>query len=114
MLNPYRPGRIFCFCLVTSKKLPLIVHQDERSRIAPYGPAQKPKELKGEINKKIFESVNNFLKNKDSNLKTLQVVGELDNFFVVECFDPNGFTKAVRVDKNTSGVNWIPVPFGEK
>ena len=113
---PYRQGRIFCFGIDTSKKLPLIVSQEYRSRIAPYGPAHALKERKEEIHKKIIESVGNFLKNEGSYFKltVLQVVEECDDFFVVECLDPNGFAKAVCVDKNTYKANLIPEPFDGK
>jgi hypothetical protein len=111
---PYRQGRIFCFGLDTSRKLPLIVHQEECSSIAPYGLIQKPKELKEEISKRIFVLVNNFLRNQKSDLTGSRIAEELDKFFVVECFGPDGSAKAVTVDKDSYKVSWIPESFDEK
>lgn len=111
---PYRQGRIFCFDIDTSKKLPLIVSQEERSRIYPYGPVHRVLKLDEKIVNRIYASVEDFLKNNEGDFKLGRIVENLDNVFVVECPRTDILSRAVTVDKDSYKVSWIPESFDEK
>ena len=114
MAFPYNPGRLFRFGLDSSKKLPVIVSQQECSRIYPYGPVKRIGNINSEIVHRIYASVDNFLETNKSEFKAGQIVESLDKGFVVECVGKDVPSSAVIVDSNSYEANWIPLPFEEK
>jgi hypothetical protein len=108
---PYWEDRAFQFWLDTSKKVPVIVAQQERSRIPPHGPIKRPSfNLKDPESKKRYERVTDaaarFIMDKQGKVAGLHVAEELDNFFIVENLS-RPQTLAVMVDKDTYEVRCV-------
>jgi len=108
---PYREGKVFQFWLDVSKKLPLIVEQQERSRIPPHDSIKHPSFnfKKTESKKKsvcVMDAAIRFIKDEHKRVGGLFIVEELTDFFVVENLLDNR-SPVLAVDKSTYEVRWI-------
>lgn len=107
----YREDSVFQFWLDTSKKVPVIVAQEERSRIPPHGPIERPSfNLKDPESKKEYERVTDaaarFIMDKQGKVGGLRIAEEVENFFIVENLS-SPHALAVMVDKDTYEVRWV-------
>jgi len=108
---PYWEGRIFAFWLDSSAKVPLIVRQQQRSRVPPHGLLQRPTlDYRKPEDMSLYERVVNAaaeaVRSEGETKGGFQLVEEYEDLFVVEhCSFPRSL--AVTVDKGTYEVRWI-------
>ena len=105
-LFPYKEGKVFHFCLDTSKKPALIVLQEQRSSEPPYKRIGKPS---WEVYDAVIASVKGFLgRERGPNIRRIiSIVEEKDDSFIVECIEERTLLDKMLVDKDTYEVRWI-------
>ena len=114
---PYWEGQIFAFWLDSSAKVPLIVRQQQRSRVPPHGLLQRPTlDYRKPEDRSLYERVVNAaaeaVRSEGETKGGFQLVEEYEDLFVVEhCSFPRSL--AVTVDKGTYEVRWIRPPSRE-
>jgi hypothetical protein len=111
---PYWEAQIFAFWLDSSAKVPLIVRQQQRSRVPPHEALKRPTlDYRKPDAKSLYEQVVNaaakFVRGEGGTRGGFQLVEEYEDFFVVE---HRSFPRslAVTVCKGTYEVHWVVGP----
>jgi hypothetical protein len=106
----YWQGRIFAFWLDSSARVPLIVRDQQRSRVPPHGLLKRPtldyRQPDDKIlYKQVLNAATDFFRSQGET-RGGQLVEEYEDFFVVE---HRSFpcSRAVTVDRDTYEVRWV-------
>lgn len=111
---PYRQGMVYHFWIDATRTPPLLVRQQERSRLRPHGSIQ-PLSLKlddpegKKIYGQVMEAVRGFIGSSKEHSGGIRIAEELDDRFVVEGLSDHEFL-VVTVDKDTYEVRRVPPP----
>lgn len=85
----YYPGALLAFCIDTSQRRPIIVAQEERSRIPPHGKLRQPPRGFYDRGKSgtydaVVAAATQFARSSEGKMLPRGVVEEYDDFYVVE------------------------------
>ena len=106
----YYPGAILAFCVETRKAIPIIVGQQSRSQVPPYGIIHRPiYDWQNPDNNVRFtaaaDAAKQFVEKERHLVGTATVTEEYDTFYVVEVHTSEGALSVV-VAKDSLNVRW--------